>query len=173
MRNYLVLLLIISLFFAACTRVPAERPPDFSLSLYWDTGSLPPKYRYEYVIAIGPGNQGQLVYQAGYDTADESLRRVSDFTLADERLDELYTYLNEQGVFTTRWKIGRKLIGGSNTSLIVTAFAREYRLPSLVEFSDEQRTLARETIEGVATFVPESIWTEMDAFQEAYEQSSD
>ena len=105
MRNNLVLLLLISLFFAACTRVPAERPSDFSLSLYWDTGSLPPKYRYEYVITIGPGSQGQLVYQLGYggpEAEDAQHWAISTGTcLMPKKLDYITLVDN------TRWQVAQ------------------------------------------------------------------
>ena len=164
-------LLVWLAFLSACARVPAERPADLSLSFSWDTGSLPPQYRYEYVIIIGPGGQGQLVYQLGYGGMEspETLRRVSDFTLTEAELETLYTFLKENGVFDTKWKTGEPMMGGSGSSLIVTAFEKVYRMPSISELSNTQQAQADTIFEGVREYVPQAIWDEMAAWRDEYQ----
>lgn len=159
-------LIVLLSFLSACGQIPSERPSDFSLSLDWDTGSLPPQYRYAYVISIGPGSLGQLFYQVGYDSQDQSRQWITDFSLSDDELDDLYAFLKEEGVFEIHWETGQPLLGGSTTALILTAYGNEYRVPNLAELSDHQQEQAEAIIEGIRSFVPQEIWDEMQEHQQ-------
>lgn len=175
MKTGVLWIVILFLLTAACARTPDERPPDLALSLFWDTGALPPQYRYEYVITIGPGTLGQLVYQLGYGgpEAEEAQRWVTDFTLTEAELNDLYAFLKENGVFETKWKTGQPLLGGSGSSLIVTAYAKEYRMPSISELSNTQQEQADVIITGIRSYVPQAIWDEMEAWREAYQAEAE
>ena len=146
-------------------------PDDFSLSFNWNTGALPPKYYYAYVITIGPGPQGEFEYISGYDSSIESNRWITSFSVSKDEIEELYTYLKNPNIFRTRWKTGRGLTGGSTTSLIITAYGKEYQIPSISELEDADRILVEEAMDLIRGYVPESIWEEMNDRQTQYEES--
>ena len=171
MKTSVLELAILILFLAACARVPEERPPDLALTLYWDNGTLAPQNRYEFIITIGPGNQGQLAYQFGYSSGEQTQRYTADFTLTETQLDDLYLHLQTSGAFGGQWEAERTLIGGSTTSLIVTAYAKEYQVPSTAELREEQREQAKALIEGVRGFVPEATWEKLDEQRVIYQAS--
>jgi hypothetical protein len=148
-----------------------KMPDDFGLSFYWDTGALPPKYHYAYVIKIGTGAQGEFEYMSGYDSSSESNRWITPFAMSKDALEELYKYLENQGIFRAYWKTGRGLIGGSTTSLVITAYGKEYQIPSISELEDADRILVEEVMDTIRGYVPESIWKEMNAHQTQYEES--
>lgn len=154
-----------------CGTIEPQIPDDFSLSFDWNTGALPPKYHYAYLITIGPGPQGEFEYESGYDSSGESRIWITQFALSEDALEELYEYLDNHDIFRTRWKTGRGLIGGSTTSLIITAFGKEYHVPSISELEDADKMLVEEVLEKIREYVPDSIWDEMNDRQTRYEES--
>ena len=132
-------------------------PDDFGLSFDWNTGALPPKYHYAYVITIGPGPMGEFEYSSGYDSSGKSNRWIAPFTLSEDALEELHKYLENQDIFRTSWKTGRGLIGGSTTSLIITAYGKEYQTPNISELKDADKILVEEAMDMIRGYVPESI----------------
>jgi len=155
----------------SCEAKELQMPDDFSLSFDWNIGALPPKYHYAYVITIGSGTQGEFEYVPGYDNSGESNGWITSFSLSKDALEELYGYLKNKDIFRTRWKTGRGLIGGSTTSLIITAYGKEYQIPSISELKDADRILVEEVMDMIRGYVPDSIWEEMNDRQTRYEES--
>jgi len=156
--------------FSSCSGLPSENPEDFSVVFSWDTGALPPQYHYSYTITIGPGPQGQFVYQPGYDTQDQTNLWVAGFVLTQGQLDSLYESLKGLGIMRSRWNTGAGLVGGSNTDIIITAYGKEYHVPSIAELEEGDRGRVDEAMEDIRGMVPKDIWDEMEARQQAYEQ---
>ena len=154
-----------------CGAKESQMPDDFGLSFNWNTGALPPKYHYAYVITIGPGPQGEFEYSSGYESSGKSNQWIAPFTLTKDELEELYLYLENQDAFRTSWKTGRGLIGGSTTSLIITAYRKEYQIPSISKLEDADKILVEEAMDVIRGYVPESIWEEMNDRQTRYEES--
>ena len=146
-------------------------PEDFGLSFYWNTGALPPQYRYEYVITIGPGLQGELDFIPGCESAQGSEQWATSFEISSEEQEEIYTFFTENDLLRTRWNTGRGLIGGSTTSLLLTAFGKEYQIPSISELETEDRQLVELAMDAVRGVVPETIWEEMNNRQAEYENN--
>ena len=167
----IILIIGIGIIIMGCEANDLQMPDDFSLSFDWNTGALPPKYRYAYVITIGPGPQGEFEYISGYDSSNESNRWVTSFPLSKEKLGELYSYLENQDILRTRWNTGRGLIGGSTTSLILTAYGKEYQIPSINELKDADKILIEEVMDEIRGYVPDSIWDEMNNRQTRHEES--
>ena len=63
---YGITIAIILITCCACGLKGTSLPEDFTLRMAWNTGSLPPKYRYEYVITVGSEGQGVFEYTSGY-----------------------------------------------------------------------------------------------------------
>ena len=146
-------------------------PEDFGLSFNWNTGALPPQYRYEYVITIGPGKQGEFDFVPGYEGAQGSERWVTPFEISSQELESLYTIFAENDLLRERWNTGRQLVGGSTTSLIVSVFGKEYQIPSISELEGEDKQLVEMAMDAICTVVPETIWKEMNNRQVQYENS--
>ena len=172
MRIIFWLLFIIgtALSLIGCSGLPAQMPEDFSLSFDWNTGSLPPKYRYSYVITIGPGPQGEFEYILGYSGKDPSEQSIVDFSITEERMNELFQFLNTMDIFRSRWDTGRELIGGSTTSLIITAFGKEYHVPSISELEGADKELIGNVMEKIRGYVPDDVWEELNANQTLFEE---
>jgi len=154
-----------------CGAKETQIPNDFSLSFDWNTGALPPKYHYSYVITIGSGAQGEFKYISGYDQSDDSNQWVTSFTLSKKELEKLYAYMEKQDIFRTSWNTGRGLIGGSTTSLIITAHGKEYQIPSISELKEVDKVLVEDVMDEIRGYVPDSIWEEMNDRQTRYEES--
>ena len=154
-----------------CGGKQSVRPEDFNLSFYWDSGALPPQYRFEYVITIGPGTQGELDFLPGYENAEGSERWVTSFVVSSEALENLYTYFAGNDLLRSRWNTGRGLIGGSTTSLIVRAFGNETQIPCISELKEEDKHLVEQAMDVVRRAVPESVWEEMTTRQKEFENN--
>lgn len=171
MKRLIFILSATVFVFSSCSGLPAETPEDFSVVFSWDTGALPPRYHYSYTITIGPGLQGQFVYQPGYDAQDRTNMWVADFALTQGHLDSLYASLKDLGMMQSRWNTGAGLVGGSNTDIIITAYAKEYRVPSIAELEEGDRGSVEDAMGDIRGAVPQDIWDEMEARQQAYEEN--
>jgi hypothetical protein len=155
---------------AACSGRANTRPEDFSLSLYWNTGALPPQYRYSYSINLQSTGQGIFEYQAGYEK-DEEHYWQADFSLSDNQMDTLYRYLLDNDLLRSDWQTGRPLMGGKGTGIDISANGENFSIPSVSELEQKERDVVQETIEAINELVPQEIWNEMDARQDAYENN--
>jgi len=155
---------------AGCIAKNTSLPDDFSLSFAWDTGTLPPKHRYEYVITIGPGAQGELDFVPGYRSPEEENRWIARFEFSDDEIERLYASLQDTGVLRSKWNTERGLAGGSATSLIITAFGKEYQVPSTHKLKESDREMVEGELDVIRAYVPRSIWDEMDERQQQYEE---
>jgi hypothetical protein len=161
----------LTLLTMGCGGKRAAAPQDFSLSFYWDTGSLPPQYRYEYVITIGPGTQGELDFIPGYGNAESSDRWVTSFEIASEALEDVYAFFVENGLLRSRWKTSRGLIGGSSTAIILKAFGKETHIPSISELEGDDKQLIEQAMDVIRGVVPASVWDEMNLRQMEFEDN--
>ena len=153
-----------------CGAKEPQMPGDFSLSFDWNTGALPPKYYYTYNISIGPGALGKFSYTSSYDNSGESSQWIVPLTLSKDALEELYTYLEGKDIFRTGWKTGRGLVGGSTTSLIITAYKKEFQIPSISELEGVDKMLVEKVLDKIREYVPESVWEEMNDRQAQHEE---
>lgn len=157
---------------AGCATAAVEMPDDFSLTFSWNTGTLPPAYRYDYVISIGPGAQGEFDFVPGYGDENDSNRWVTSFDVTQEDLQSLYAYFSDQGYFDVRWR-GNDVerIGGSTTSLILTAFGKNHPVPSISALKGAELSKVEDAHDFIRFFVPDTVWEEMETRQAAFEAS--
>jgi len=166
----LILFILATLFFG-CTFQNPEMPEDFSLTYSWNNGSLPPEYRYEYVITIGPGPQGELDYVPGYGDNNDVNRWVTSFDVTIDDLETLYQYFNAGKYFDAEWESGLERVGGSTTSILLTAFGKEHRIPSISQLEGADLQKVENAQVHIRSVVPGSVWAEMEKRQEAFESS--
>jgi len=152
----------------ACSASSNRHPADFSLTFDWNTGSLPPQYHYSYTITIQSDGKGSLDYQPGYEP-NEATRWQTEFSLTVKQMDALYGYLIENDLLRATWNLGEPSLGGSGSSLVVTAGGKEYAVPSISELQPEDRKRLEVTIDAIKNLLPQNIWDELDARQEVYE----
>ncbi len=171
MKAVVVLILSLLVVFSSCARMPDQYPSDFNVVLNWDTGALPPVYHYQYSITIGPGLQGKFVYSHGY-IEDNPDAWVTSFDLTSNDLQSLYDYLKQNDIFRNQWKMGQPLLGGQGTGIVITASGKQYQVPSVSEVDSSEWDQIEQAIEEIGSFVPQSIWDEMNARQLTYEQQN-
>ena len=170
MIKKLMVMAISLLLLAACNQKTTDVAQDFSLYFEWNTGSLPPQYTYSYAITLGPGTQGKLAYQPGYEE-DEKLYWEVDFSITEQQMVELYQYLDSQDMFSDKWNEGEPMEGSSSTTLILNNNGKQYNIPniSILDHSEVARVDA--AMQAIRDLVPGTIWDEMDARQKEYETS--
>ncbi len=145
-----------------------KRPKDFSLRLYYDTGSLPAEYFYYYSIDIGPENVCAFEFLPGRGESFTPEVYVQEFSVSTEDLDALYTYLKEHGVFKEEWQKGEELDGGPNITIAITANKKQYDTGRIPELESEDYRTANNAFEYILGYVPEKIWQEMQKIQDDY-----
>lgn len=152
----------------SCNTKSPQTPDDFSLYFEWNTGSLPPQYTYTYAITLGPGTQGKLAYQPGYEK-DKLHHWEVDFSVSEQQMVDLYQYLDSQDMFRSNWEVGESMEGSSGTTLILNSHGRQYNIPSLsiLDRSEYARVVA--AMQAIRNLVPRAIWDEMDTRQTEYE----
>ncbi|MDP2965526.1 MAG: hypothetical protein Q8N39_05730 [Pelolinea sp.] len=170
MKSVIWAIFTVSLALNACARMPAARPDDFSLTLDWGTGALPPPFHYSYTIAIGPNLVGKFTYQPGYGPEDSVEIWKTDFNLESNDLDALYSTLAEKGMLCSSWSTGQPLLGGKSTSLIITASGKDYHVPSVSELTQSERDKVEAIIDTIRGYVPQAIWDEMNECQAEFEE---
>ena len=173
MRSFNAILSMVGLilFTVGCSARGSVVPEDFSLSFYWDTGSLPPQYHYAYVVTIGPGLQGELDFIPGYGNTEGAHQWVTAFEISSEALQDVYTFFAENDLLRSRWQTGRGLIGGSSTSIILKAFGKETHIPSISELKNEDKQLIEQSMNVIRALFPASVWDEMNTRQMEFENS--
>ena len=169
MKTILWALFCACLGLAACARMQAARPEDFSLTLEWDTGALPPPYHYSYTITIGPDLTGHFSFQPGYAPENSDELWETEFDIKDDELDALYQMLAEKGVLRSKWSTDQPLMGGKSTSLVITASDEEFIIPSVSILARPEREKVEEVIDIIRAYVPKFIWDEMSARQAKFE----
>ena len=167
MKTFSIIVLCFAFLLASCVNLPAGYPDDFRLVLEWNTGALPPQYRYQYSVTIGADLQGEFAYHPGYEEESE-YKWKKTFNISESQLQSLYTYLRYNNLMRKKWQTGKALIGGQGTSIIITALGVEYQVPSISEIDRSDRELVERTIEEIRMIVPAQIWSEMEARQADY-----
>ena len=168
-KIFALLLLIASV--SGCTFTDAEMPDDFALVFSWNTGALPPKYRYDYIITIGPGEQGEFDFIPGYGDDKDPNRWTTSFDLTQAELKALFTYFQDNGFLNKKWEGGVERVGGSGSAIILTAFGTDHLIPSISTLEGAELKKVEDAQSFIRTFVPDAIWEEMEARQQAFEAS--
>jgi len=168
MRKVSFFCILMTIALASCTPGDNNTPSDFSLELTWNTGSLPPEYTYSYVITVGPELKGTLEYQLGYDDTTNVNKYSEDFQITQEDLAQLYNDL--QDMFREDWKVGETMEGGPGASLTLSAYDKQFLVPSLSELSGDDYARMDAAIETIREVVPVELWQELQARQQIYEE---
>jgi hypothetical protein len=144
------------------------QPEDFSVTYEWQAGTMPPPYHYEYSIRIGPGEQGQIVYQPDYDF-DNVPRWTEPIAVTRQQLADLYDLVVDRKLLRENWgKVKDPPVGGSMQWAVITAGGKTYRTPSYLQGFQEDA--ATKLYDAVKALVPQETWTKLEAQREQYVQ---
>jgi len=164
MKNYTLLIFLVIFGITSCSKQTAGKPPDFSITLDWQTGSLPQHYQYSYRVLIGPLPGGEL----HYTSADKSKQLTESFTVTEEQLLELYTYLVDRGALRSNWNKGDPIDGGPVTHILIAAGKKKFFIPERSELAENERSLVDDLVAEIRSVVPKPLWEEMNRLQLEY-----
>jgi hypothetical protein len=141
-------------------------PSDLVVVYRWCNGSLPPPFHYEYVIRLGPGDQGSIDFIPDYPMHDPPVWTEA-FDLAGSFLGGLYGLMDRKGILVKRWKEGgHSRLGGELEWMEVTVGERRILVPSGIE----EHEPVKDVYEMIRGAVPQDIWDEMRKRQEGFQQ---
>ena len=146
-------------------------PQDFSITLKWGTGSLPPPYNYSYNISCGPGLNGSFEYQGGNGLSQIPEPWITYFDINAGNMDDLYLLLEKNDFFRDRWEKSEPSIGGSYTIIKIISNRKNYDIPPDFELKTEDAQKINEAADLINSLVSEKIWIEMQRKQSEFEKS--
>ncbi|NMC47203.1 MAG: hypothetical protein GYA52_10305, partial [Chloroflexi bacterium] len=115
---------------SGCSQVPQQRPQDFAIYSYWNTGALPPEYYYEIEIEIDPDRNGTLTYQADYES-ESGKENVFQFSVDETTWNDFYMWLKTNRIFRNNWQQSKEImVGGSGTQVKLQMNGEKYEIPS-------------------------------------------
>jgi len=178
-KNMMVILLAMGLMVAACQPVESDladssqKPGDFSFDFRWNVGALPPPYHYSYEILVAADGNGQFIYQEGYEGEDAKEPVVSDFTLSQEQLIQLYEMMLQNDLLRVKWEEGEPLLGAPSSAMRITAAGKEHGVPSDATMKDEDRKAVTGVYDFLRTLLPQSIWDDLAIRREQADSAVD
>jgi len=165
----LLSLLVLFSFGCSTQNQVRPRPADFSVQYEWREGNSPSSYCYTYAIRIGPGTQGEV------SSPDHSSNNPSvwteTFSVEDEDLEKLYTFMSEKGMFTKSWP--QEDIPSADESvewLEVTAHGEHFLVPRYVAGEQEAEAI-QEVYAAIHSLVPGTVRAKLYSQCEQQEQA--
>ncbi|MDQ3707629.1 MAG: hypothetical protein M3437_20840 [Chloroflexota bacterium] len=154
------------------TKTPGDKmkpqPEDFSVTYEWRAGTMPPPYHYEYSIRIGPGTEGQIVYQPDYDF-DKVPRWTEPVTVTKQQLADLYALVLDRKLLREKWgNVQDPPVGGSVQWAEITAHGKTHVIPT--QLKGFQEDAAATLYDAVKALVPQATWDKLEARREQYVQ---
>lgn len=169
MRRSLAGVAALSVLVSACA-VPGTpvsgangMPDDFSGTIVYRNGSVPPPYHYEWRLRFTE-TSAELTWRAGYDE-DAPLWKASEPIDRADR-ERLYQRLREAGGFDEVPGTDSGMAGGPTGSVELLAGGREYA-PGVLGENEESQDLLEEVEDAATDLLPPEVWTEMRDRQDA------
>jgi hypothetical protein len=140
------------------------RPDDFAVQYEWREGTVPPPHHYAYTIAIGPGADGMLRYQPGYDFQSPPVW-IEAFAVDFTALDDLYRLA--QPLLGRRWaEVKDRPVGGELESATFTVEGQTHAIPSVLNPRDRKQVQA--VYAAIRALAPRALWQKLEAQRQAY-----
>jgi len=162
LRKLSVLFLAVCIaLFAGCSQVPKSKPDDFTLYYYWNTGSLPPEYYYQYEIEIDPGGNGIFTLQRGYEEVEEN-RKAFSFVVPAQDWENFFVWLTENKILRNNWReTADILVGASTTEARIQVNGEKYTIPSVSVLSQRDKGTFYKLEGQIRRLVPNEIWNQV------------
>jgi hypothetical protein len=164
----LLSLLVLFSFGCSTQNQVRPRPADFSVQYEWREGNSPSSYCYAYAIRIGPGIQGEV--SSPDHLSNNPSVWTETFSVEDEDLEKLYTFMSEKGMFTKSWP--QEDIPSADESvewLEVTAHGEHFLVPRYVAGEKEAEAI-QEVYAAIHSLVPGTVRAKLCSQREQYEQ---
>lgn len=143
-------------------------PPDFQFKYEWRAGSMPPPAHYEYTIRIACDVGGEITFYPDYPSHHPPIW-TERFAVATDALATFYTLLANKQILTRQWQsIDHRAVGGSVESLDLLANSVSVSVPS--QPSQHDATLLREVYDAIRALVPQSLWDDLRARREKFQE---
>ncbi|MEO0557681.1 MAG: hypothetical protein AAF170_05790 [Bacteroidota bacterium] len=143
------------------------RPDDFALRYQWRAGSMPPPHHYSVRVEIEADGSGTVQMTPDYSGADVPTWTLP-FHLDAEAIDDLYTTLGLEGLFSIDWQEppGPPRVGGSLWSVTATAGGQQATVKNLMVSPEGERPKAIREVIWEA--VPKGLRAELVIRRNAY-----
>jgi hypothetical protein len=114
-------------------------PEDFSFRFRWQMGSVPPPYYYEYTITIEADGSGNIELLPDYPQ-NRPQKRTAPLRLNKTIISSLFEEMQTAGLFEKVCaEVESNWTGGSQASLDVHAWGKDFHVPYSISSSDMQR----------------------------------
>jgi hypothetical protein len=114
-------------------------PDDFSFRFRWQLGSVPPPYYYEYTIKINADGTGDIELLPDYPQHHPQ-KRTAPLRLNKTTINYLFEEMQSAGLFENVCpEVESNWTGGSQASLDVHAWGKEYHVPYSISSADLHR----------------------------------
>lgn len=141
---------------------------DLSLAYQWNAASVPPPYHYEYVIELGPGPHGAVVFLPDYSQHDPPQWR-RPFGIESAAWTRLLALLDRQGLFSRRWRrVPSRIVGDSQAWLKAARGGHEASVPSTLSKRDAEAIAP--VYQAIKDLVPRGIWDELMEMYHQYQR---
>jgi hypothetical protein len=144
-------------------------PDDFRVRYEWHEGSMPPPHHYEYVIEVGPGLEGMILFMPDYPF--EAVPRWTErFHISEEEHRELYSYITHRKLMRARWqRESHPSVGGSLSWCRIEAGGEICEIPSGLGGKSEEE--AEKLYTRIRDLVPPELWSGLMLRREEYVQN--
>ncbi|CRK56449.1 hypothetical protein [Alloactinosynnema sp. L-07] len=162
------LLAVVLLVTAGCSpSLPSAMPDDFTATVEYETGSLPPRYRYEWRLTLTV-TEATVSWKPGYDKSTPPWTTTVPVTR--EARATFYDRLRSSGGLQASSSNSDGMTGGSTGSVHATVDGETYDSAELGLSRDSRGLL--ETVEDAAKdLVPASVWADFDRKQDEWGKS--
>jgi hypothetical protein len=141
-------------------------PNELSIHYYWQEGSLPPPYYYQFNIRVGPNLSGVIELQPDYDFNSPPIWHES-FTLDEQTAKKLLELLEQTKAFQTKWQeTVEPTVGGSLESAEIAYCGQHIRISN--QAAPEQAKIASQIFEAVRAVAPTRIWNDLMVRRQEY-----
>jgi hypothetical protein len=114
-------------------------PDDFSFTYRWKLGSVPPPYYYEYTIRVKEDGTGDIELLPDYPEHHPQ-KRTAPMRLNKTTLKFLFEEMQSAGLFEKACaEVESNWIGGSQASLDVRAWGKDFHVPFSISSADTRR----------------------------------
>lgn len=119
--------------------IMAVIPEEFSFEYQWQMGSVPPPYYYEYSIKVEANGAGAVELLPDYPM-HHPVPRTLEINVGHFSLECLYIEMTKDELFEKECRgVDSNWGGESLSSLVVRAWGKEYKVPSLISSADRRR----------------------------------